>query len=169
MKKIEFTKEKLALFAVMAVSAVLNFANLGVEGYGNEYYAAGVKSMLVNFKNFFFVASDPGGFVSIDKPPLGFWIQTLSAKIFGFSGWSILLPQALAGVISVGILYYMVKRSFGKAAAFISALCLAITPVFVATSRNNHIGLEHLYVEPHTYKDKTYKKILKSAFFCRSG
>ncbi len=139
MKKIEFTKEKLALFAVMAVSAVLNFANLGVEGYGNEYYAAGVKSMLVNFKNFFFVASDPGGFVSIDKPPLGFWIQTLSAKIFGFSGWIILLPQALAGVISVGILYYMVKRSFGKAAAFISALCLAITPVFVATSRNNTV------------------------------
>ena len=139
MKSVKFVKEKLALFAVMALSAVLNLANLGAEGYGNEYYAAGVKSMLVNFKNFFFVSSDPGGFVSIDKPPLGFWIQTLSARVFGFSGWSILLPQALAGVVSVVILYYMVKRSFGKAAALVSALCLAVTPVFVAASRNNTV------------------------------
>ena len=132
MKSVKFVKEKLALFAVMALSAVLNLANLGAEGYG-------VKSMLVNFKNFFFVSSDPGGFVSIDKPPLGFWIQTLSARVFGFSGWSILLPQALAGVVSVVILYYMVKRSFGKAAALVSALCLAVTPVFVAASRNNTV------------------------------
>ncbi|MEY8764216.1 MULTISPECIES: glycosyltransferase family 39 protein [Clostridium] len=139
MKSVKFVKEKLALFAVMALSAVLNLANLGAEGYGNEYYAAGVKSMLVNFKNFFFVSSDPGGFVSIDKPPLGFWIQTLSARVFGFSGWSILLPQTLAGVVSVVILYYMVKRSFGKAAALVSALCLAVTPVFVAASRNNTV------------------------------
>ncbi|MHC6178710.1 glycosyltransferase family 39 protein [Clostridium sp. JNZ X4-2] len=139
MKNIKFTKEKFGLSVVLVISAILNFANLSIEGYGNEYYAAGVKSMLMNFKNFFFVASDPGGFVSIDKPPLGFWIQTISARIFGFKGWSILLPQALAGVISVGLLYYIVKRSFGKTAAFISALCLAITPVFVAASRNNTI------------------------------
>ncbi|OBR89806.1 undecaprenyl phosphate-alpha-4-amino-4-deoxy-L-arabinose arabinosyl transferase [Clostridium ragsdalei P11] len=139
MKKFKFTKERFALCIILAISAILNFANLTIEGYGNGYYAAGVKSMLMNFKNFFFVSFDPAGFVSIDKPPLGFWIQTISAKIFGFSGWSILFPEALAGVISVGILYYIVKRSFGEIAGLISALCLAITPVFVATSRNNTI------------------------------
>jgi 4-amino-4-deoxy-L-arabinose transferase-like glycosyltransferase len=139
MKKLKFTKERFALCIILAISAILNFANLTIEGYGNGYYAAGVKSMLMNFKNFFFVSFDPAGFVSIDKPPLGFWIQTISAKIFGFSGWSILFPEALAGVISIGILYYIVKRSFGEIAGLISALCLAITPVFVATSRNNTI------------------------------
>ena len=139
MKKLKFTKERFALCIILGISAILNFANLTIEGYGNGYYAAGVKSMLMNFKNFFFVSFDPAGFVSIDKPPLGFWIQTISAKIFGFSGWSILFPEALAGVISVGILYYIVKRSFGEIAGLISALCLAITPVFVATSRNNTI------------------------------
>ena len=70
---------------------------------------------------------------------MGFWIQAISAKIFGFSGWSILLPQALAGVISVYLIYYIVKRSFGTVAGLISALCLAVTPVFVAASRNNTI------------------------------
>lgn len=139
MKDVKFKKENLPIVLILILSAVLNLANLTIEGYGNEYYAAGVKSMLVNFKNFFFVSFDPGGFVSIDKPPLGFWIQTISAKIFGFSGWSIILPQALAGVISVGLIYYIVKRSFGNIAAVISALCLAITPVFVAASRNNTI------------------------------
>lgn len=139
MKKISFTKERLSIGIVILISAILNFGNLAIEGYGNEYYAAGVKSMLMNFSNFFFVSFDPAGFVSIDKPPLGFWIQTISAKIFGFSGWSILLPQALAGVISVALVYYIVKRSFGHMAGLISAICLTITPVFVATSRNNTI------------------------------
>ncbi len=136
-KKIKFTKETFGLALILIVSAVLNFTNLNIEGYANQYYAAGVKSMTMSFKNFFFVSFDPASFVTIDKPPLGFWIQAISAKIFGFSGWSIILPQALAGVISVGIIYYLVKRSFGSAAGLISALCLAVTPVFVAVSRNN--------------------------------
>lgn len=138
-KKIELTKEKVALTLILILSAVLNFVNIGLEGYGNPYYAAGVKSMTMSLKNFFFVAFDPTGYVTIDKPPLGFWLQAISAKIFGFSGWSVLLPQAIAGVISVWVLYRIVKRSFGNAAGLISALCLSITPVFVAVSRNNTI------------------------------
>lgn len=139
MKKIKFTKEKIAISLILILSAILNFTNLAIQGYSNLYYASGVKSMLLNFTNFFFVSFDPAGFVSIDKPPLGFWMQAISAKIFGFSGVSILLPQALAGVISVGLLYYLVKRSFGPTAGILSALFLAITPVFVAASRNNTI------------------------------
>ena len=137
MKKIKFKKESIALIPILILSAILNFSNLAIEGYSNSYYASGVKSMTMNFKNFFFVSFDPGGFVSIDKPPLGFWLQAISAKIFGFHGWSILIPQALAGVISVALIYLIVKKSFGNIAGLISAFCLAVTPVFVAVSRNN--------------------------------
>ncbi|KZL89583.1 glycosyltransferase family 39 protein [Clostridium magnum] len=137
MKKVKFTKETFGLVMILILSSVLNLTNLGIEGYANQYYAAGVKSMTMSLKNFFFVSFDPASFVTIDKPPLGFWIQTISAKIFGFSGWSIILPQAIAGVISVWVIYRVVKRSFGSAAGLISALCLAVTPVFVAVSRNN--------------------------------
>ncbi|WP_026883093.1 ArnT family glycosyltransferase [Clostridium akagii] len=138
-EKIRFTREKLLLTLILILSAILNFANIGIEGYANTFYAAGVKSMMMNFKNFFFASFDPTGFVTIDKPPLGFWIQTIFAKIFGFNGWSLILPQALAGVLSVWILYYLVKRSFGGYAGLIAALCLAVTPIFVAASRNNTI------------------------------
>nr|WP_234122094.1 glycosyltransferase family 39 protein [Clostridium hydrogenum] len=139
MKNIKLTKERIVITLILIMSAILNFVNIGIEGYGNSYYAAGVKSMTMSLKNFFFVAYDPSGYVTIDKPPLGFWLQAISAKIFGFHGWSILLPQAIAGVIAVWVLYRIVRRSFGSAAALISALCLSITPVFVAVSRNNTI------------------------------
>ncbi|EKQ50204.1 MULTISPECIES: glycosyltransferase family 39 protein [unclassified Clostridium] len=139
MKKLKLTKENICIALILLLSAILNFANIGIDGYGNSYYAAGVKSMTLSLKNFFFVSFDPGSFVTIDKPPMGFWIQAIFAKIFGFSGWSILLPQALAGVVSVYLIYYLVRKSFGSAAGLISAVCLAITPVFVAASRNNTI------------------------------
>ncbi|WKV10266.1 glycosyltransferase family 39 protein [Thermoanaerobacterium sp. CMT5567-10] len=139
MKKLKFNKDSIGLYLILLLSAILNFTNLSIEGYANQYYAAGVKSMSMSLKNFFFVSYDPAGFVTIDKPPLGFWIQTIFVKIFGFNGISILLPQAIAGVISVALIYILVKRYFGKTAGLISALVLAVTPVFVADSRNNTI------------------------------
>jgi len=86
----------MALGTIFLLSALLEFWRLNQSGYGNTYYAAAVKSMLMSWHNFFFVSFDPGGFVTVDKQPLGFWIQTASAKLFGFSGFSILLPEALA-------------------------------------------------------------------------
>src|SRR5205807_1417214 len=88
---------------------------------------------------FFFVSYDPGGFVSLDKPPLGFWLQTLSARMFGFTAWSILLPQALAAVLTVLLLYVLVRRHFGVMAGLLAALALAVSPLSVATSRNETI------------------------------
>src|SRR5206468_137846 len=104
---------RLALALILIVSAFLNLFQLDQNGYGNTYYAAAVKSMLMNWHNFFFLSFDPGGFVSIDKPPLGFWLQAASAQLFGFNGWSLLLPQALAGIASVALLYVLVRRVFG--------------------------------------------------------
>ena len=122
---------------ILAVATFLNVFKLGRLGYGNTYYAAGVKSMLVNWHNFFFVSFDPGGFVSIDKPPLGFWMQAASAKIFGFHGWSLLVPEALAGVGSVALVYYLVRRTFGDLAGLLAAGAMAVMPVAVATNRSN--------------------------------
>src|SRR5215208_1071848 len=128
----------LLLSAVLALSAFLDLSRLTSEGYANVYYAATVKDMLDSWHNFFFASYD-AGFVSVDKPPLGFWIQAASAYLFGFHGWSILLPQALAGVLSVALLYYLVRRSFGPVAGLLAALALALTPISVATDRSNNL------------------------------
>ncbi len=130
---------RLALVGVMLISLFMNFYQLGQNGFGNLYYAAGVRSMLDNLHNFFFVSFDPGGFVTLDKPPLGFWLQVVSAKFFGFTPFSMFLPQALAGVLSVLLLYHLVRRHFGVAAGLLAALALAISPISVLTNRNNTI------------------------------
>ena len=126
----------LSMTAVVLVALFLNFFRLGQDGYGNLYYAAGVKSMLMNWHNFFFVSFDPAGFVSIDKPPLAFWLQVASARLFGLSPWSVMLPQAVAGVLSVPLLAHLVRRTFGPLAGLLAAIALAVTPINVATNRN---------------------------------
>ena len=133
----ESTLGTVALVAIVALAAALRFANLAALGEANHYYTAAVKSMLQSWHNLFFVAAEPGGSVSVDKPPVGLWLQTLSAFFFGVNGWGVLLPQILAGILSVMVLYHLVRRSFGMAAGLLAALALAITPVVVATDRNN--------------------------------
>src|SRR3989440_554213 len=123
-KKRLFARHRVALGGILLISIVMNFYELGKNGFGS-YYPATIRSMLDNWHNFFFVAYDPGGFVSIDKPPVGFWLEAASAKIFGFNSVSILLPQALAGVLSVWLLYYLVRRHFGVVAGLLAALALA--------------------------------------------
>ncbi|UUZ80706.1 glycosyltransferase family 39 protein [Paenibacillus sp. P26] len=129
----------IGLAGILLLAAALNMYHLANEGMANTYYAAGVKSMLESWHNFFFNSYDPGGFITIDKPPLGFWIQTLSAKLFGFNGAALIWPQAVAGVLSVGLLYVLVRQGFGRTAGLIAALVLAVTPIAVAAARNNTI------------------------------
>ena len=131
--------QRMALGAILLLSIFMNFFQLGQNGYGNLFYAAGARSMLDSWHNFFFVSFDPGGFVTIDKPPVGFWLQALSSKIFGFTPFSIFLPQALCGVAAVLLLYVLIKRHFGVTAGLVAALVLAVTPISVVTNRNNTI------------------------------
>ncbi len=128
-----------ALACILALSALLNTRNLSQNGYANTFYSAAVKSMLHSLHNFIYVSFDPGGLVTIDKPPLGLWLQAGSAKLFGFSPLSLLLPQAIVSVISVAVLYRIVSRRLGPVAALCSALALAVFPSFVAVSRDNGV------------------------------
>src|SRR5579859_6709431 len=77
---------------VVALSAVLNMHRLSQNGWANVFYSAGVRSMLRSWHNFMFVSFDPGGLISVDKPPLALWVQAASAKVFGFTPLAILLP-----------------------------------------------------------------------------
>lgn len=127
-----------ALGGVLALSAFLDFWRLSLNGYANEYYAGAVRSMTASWHDFFFASFDRGGLVSVDKPPLALWLEAASAKLFGYSGVSILLPEALAGVLAVWLLYLLVARHFGRTAGLVAALALAVSPVSVAVNRDNN-------------------------------
>ncbi|NOH04637.1 MAG: glycosyltransferase family 39 protein [Chloroflexi bacterium] len=127
----------LVVIAIMVFSFALHMVNIEAIGSANEYYTAAVKSMLQSWSNFFFVAAEPGGSVTVDKPPLGLWIEAVFAYFLGASGFSVSLPNILAGVFGIPLLYGMVKKYMGELAGVVAALVMAVTPVFVATNRNN--------------------------------
>ena len=126
------------LIGVLAVAGVLNLWGLSVNGWANTYYAAAVRSMSTSWHDFLFASMDKAGLMTVDKPPLALWIEALSARIFGFHPLSVLVPEALMGVLAVGLLYDLVRRRFGRVAGFVAGLALAITPTTVAISRHNN-------------------------------
>jgi 4-amino-4-deoxy-L-arabinose transferase-like glycosyltransferase len=128
----------LGLGAVLSMAAALRLWRLDQNGFGNEYYTAGVRSMSQSWHNFLYNAFDPAGFLSVDKPPVALWIQVASVKLFGFQALSVLVPQALEGVAAVALLYHLVQRRFGAAAGLLAALFLALTPVSVAIDRSSN-------------------------------
>jgi 4-amino-4-deoxy-L-arabinose transferase-like glycosyltransferase len=124
-----------SLMAIVALAAVLCLWDLTISGYANTYYAAAARAASESFKAWFFGALDPGSFITVDKPPLSLWLMGLSARAFGFSSFSILLPQALCTIAAVGLLYATVRRLFGPVAGLVAAGALAVSPVTVAMAR----------------------------------
>src|SRR3954464_14462800 len=126
------------LGALLVLAGVLNLWALNRNGFANDYYSAAVRSMSTSWHAFLYGSFDPSGVMTVDKPPLAFWAQALSARVFGFSSWSLLVPQALMGVATVALAYDLTRRRFGRPAGFAAGLVLALTPITVAISRHNN-------------------------------
>ncbi len=124
-----------AVVVLLAATVVLYVWNLSASGYANEYYAAAVQAGTQSLKAWFFGSLDAGNAITVDKPPAALWVMTASARLFGFSSWSLLVPQALMGVASVGLLYGAVRRWAGPVAGLIAGSVLALTPAAVLMFR----------------------------------
>ncbi|KZB83568.1 ArnT family glycosyltransferase [Amycolatopsis regifaucium] len=118
-----------AVFGLLAATALLYFWNLTASGYGNSFYAAAVQSGTQDWKAWLFGSLDSGNVLTVDKPPAALWVTTAFARLFGFSSFTVLAPQALMGVASVGLLYLTVKRTSGPVAGLFAGAALAVTPV----------------------------------------
>lgn len=126
----------IALAAITVAGALLRLIDLGGVA-PDQFYDAAVRSMGVSWHNFFFGAFEPGGSVSIDKPPVDLWLQVASVKLLGFGPTAVKLPEALAGIVSVPLLYGAVSRAFGRRAGLMAAAALAVLPIEVVTARSD--------------------------------
>jgi 4-amino-4-deoxy-L-arabinose transferase-like glycosyltransferase len=70
-----------------------------------------------------------------EKPPLLYWATALSFRIFGLSEWSARLPNALAALLTVLLLYAGVARWFTPEAALLSAVMLISSFGFFTMAR----------------------------------
>jgi 4-amino-4-deoxy-L-arabinose transferase-like glycosyltransferase len=127
-----------ALIGLLAATGLLYLWGLGASGWANAFYSAAVQASTQSWKAFFFGSFDSSSFISVDKAPGSLWVMDVSARIFGVNSWSILVPQALEGVATVGLLYATVRRRFGAAAGLIAGAVLAVTPVAALMFRFNN-------------------------------
>jgi 4-amino-4-deoxy-L-arabinose transferase-like glycosyltransferase len=124
--------------ALAALAAVVYLFNLTISGYANTYYSAAALAASKSWSAWFFGSFDAANFITVDKPPLATMLMGLSVRLFGLSSWSILLPEALAGVATVALLFVVVRHSFGPIAALIASLVMILTPVAVLIFRYNN-------------------------------
>ncbi len=127
-----------ALLVLLVGTAVLYLWGLGASGWANSFYAAAVEAGTKSWKAFFFGSFDSSNFITVDKPPASLWVMELSARVFGLNSWSLLVPQALEGVATVGVLYLCVRRWFSPAAGLLAGAVLAVTPVAALMFRFNN-------------------------------
>ncbi|MGW8398864.1 ArnT family glycosyltransferase [Streptomyces lydicus] len=127
-----------ALLALLLVTAVLYLWSLSASGYANQFYSAAVQAGSESWKAFFFGSSDAANSITVDKPPAALWPMALSVRLFGLSSWAILVPEALMGVATVGVLYAAVRRRFGAGAGLLAGGALAVTPVAALMFRFNN-------------------------------
>lgn len=123
---------------LLVLTAVAYVWGLSKNGYANEYYAAAVQAGSTSWKAWFFGAFDSSSFITVDKTPASLWVMGLSGRIFGFGVWSMLVPQALMGVASVGFVYVSVRRWFSANAGLLAGAVLALSPVAVLMFRFNN-------------------------------
>jgi 4-amino-4-deoxy-L-arabinose transferase-like glycosyltransferase len=123
---------------LLLATALLYIVGLSRSGWADEFYAAAVQAGTKSWTAFLFGSLDSGNFISVDKTPAFLWVMELSGRVFGLSSWSLLVPQALEGVATVGVLYATVRRWFGPAAAIIAGAVVALTPVTTLMFRFDH-------------------------------
>jgi 4-amino-4-deoxy-L-arabinose transferase-like glycosyltransferase len=127
-----------ALLGLLALTALLYMVGLSRNGWANDFYSAAVQAGTKSWKAFFFGSFDASNFITVDKTPASLWVMELSARVFGLDYWSVLVPQALEGVATAGLLYATVRRWSGPAAGIIAAAVLATTPVAALMFRFNN-------------------------------
>jgi 4-amino-4-deoxy-L-arabinose transferase-like glycosyltransferase len=124
-----------AFWALLVVTAVVYLWDLSASGYANSFYAAAVQAGTKSWEAFFFGSLDSSNFITVDKPPASLWVMVLSARLFGFSSFSLLLPQALMAVGSVALVWGTVRRTLTRlgtttanVGALLAGFVVAATP-----------------------------------------
>ena len=123
------------LVFILFVGAFLRFSR--INDFDNPYYTATAFSVIKTWNNFLFASSDPLGVVSVDKPPLAFWLQGIGIYFFGTEKWAVNIFQAILGIISILILYSLIKPTFGRISALVSSSILCVIPSSVIIDSRN--------------------------------
>jgi len=75
------------------------------------------------------------GILYFEKPPLFYWMEAASIKLFGISEFSTRLVPALLGLFGCVCAFYVARRFYGRTAGLIAGGVLATTLLYYALAR----------------------------------
>ena len=159
--------QRISLAVLVLATAVLYIWGLSASGWANSFYSAAAQAGGQDWKAWFFGSLDSGNSITVDKPPASLWVMGLSVRLFGLSSWSILVPQAIMGVLTAWLVFATTRRALrtwtpgsGRPLsswsvhnlALFGAAAFALTPVAVLMFRfNNPDALLMLLLTAATY------------------
>jgi len=120
---------------VVLISSTLLFSNLGGWGLWSPdepRYAEVAREMVVTGD---YLVPHLNGEVYTKKPPLLFWVDALSYRLFGIKEWAARLPVALMGLITILATMYLGSHLFYPAVGLWGGLILLTTPWFTWEAR----------------------------------
>lgn len=123
----------LDLAAVVALSAAVFFSHLGSFGFWEPdegRYAEIAREMLERGNLAGLIVPHLNYVAYVEKPPLLYWLTTLSFGAFGVGEFAARLPVALAAVAGVLAAYYFAFRAFDRRRAVLTAAVLTTTPLY---------------------------------------
>ena len=145
--------QRISLAVLLLATAVLYIWGLSTSGWANSFYSAAAQAGGQDWKAWFFGSLDSGNSITVDKPPASLWVMGLSVRLFGLSSWSILVPQAIMGVLTAWLVFATTRRALrtwtpgsGRPLsswsvhnlALFGAAAFALTPVAVLMFRFNN-------------------------------
>jgi 4-amino-4-deoxy-L-arabinose transferase-like glycosyltransferase len=108
---------------IIVISAILFFipflGSVHLFDWDEINFAESAREMIVT-GNFSRVQIDFHPFW--EKPPLFFWMQVLSMKLFGINEFAARFPNAVIGILTVILFYFLGKRLYDEKFGFIWAL-----------------------------------------------
>ncbi len=76
-----------------------------------------------------------------DHPPTGYWLMSLTYKIFGVNEFWTRFPSAVSGTISIIILYFLGKKLFNPLVGLSSSIALSSAIWFIFRSRSGNLDI----------------------------
>lgn len=144
-----FKNTRFVLILILLLAALLRLPFLGLLPAGITIDEAGqgysAYSILRTGSDEWgdFLPINPRGFGDY-KPPVFMYLLVPSVALFGLSEFALRLPSALAGILTVWIVFFLVRRLFNSKLGLLAAFFMAISPCLVYYSRlgwESNIGL----------------------------
>jgi len=88
-----------------------------------------------------YVTPRVNGVVFLDKPPLYYWLSSLSLRAFGVHEWSARFVSALFGIFGCVVTFLVARRAFGMRAAWLAMGVMASSPLYFLSSQYADMNL----------------------------